>query len=454
MPETNGSALVRTRESLDNIRRHNGAVNAMITVTEDAALADAEKADAAAADGRWLGLLHGMPIALKDNISTAGVRTTSGSLFFKDHVPNEDAPVVQCLRAAGAVFVGKATMHELAFGIRSQNPVSGACHNPWNLDHIPGGSSGGSGAALAADMCQGALGTDTGGSVRVPASMNGITGLRPTHGRISIRGITPVSVAHDTVGPMARRVEDVARLFAVLATYDPLDLQSRDQPLENFLPTLGQGVKGLRIGVPKNHYFEDLDPEIEEAVRKAIEVLEGLGAETREVFIEGAEEAHQWAVTMIYSDIVAEFGDRLKNQPDMFSDQVRERMNTGFQYSGGDYARALRAREAWRRELRRIYDEVDVVISPTVPGEPGLIDDSRNLLDATHDATRFTYGGALASVPGLSLPCGFTRAGLPIGMMLEAAWWNEPTLFRAGYAYQQATDWHLRKPPILEEANP
>ncbi len=452
MPDTTASALARTRESLDNIRRHNGAVNAMITVTEDAALADAERADGAAAQGRWLGLLHGMSIALKDNIDTAGVRTTSGSLLFENHVPNHDAPVVQRLRAAGAVFVGKATMHELAFGVRSQNPVSGSCHNPWHLDHIPGGSSGGSGAAVAADMCQGALGTDTGGSVRLPASINGITGLRPTHGRISIRDITPVSVAHDTVGPMARRVEDVARLFAVLAAYDPQDLQSRDHPLENFLPNLDRGIEGLRIGLPKNHYFEDLDPEIDAAVRKAIEVLEGLGAETREIFVEGAEEAHHWAVTMIYSDIIAEFGERLKTRPEMFSDQVRERMMTGFQYSGADYARAMRAREAWRRELRRIYNEVDVVLTPTMPGEPGMVDDSRNLLDATHDATRFTYGGALASVPGLSLPCGFTKKGLPIGMMLEAAWWNEPTLFRAGYAYQQATDWHLKRPPILAEA--
>ncbi len=451
--EADASALAQTQTSLDNIRRHDGAINAMITVTEDAALAEAERADAAAADGRWLGLLHGMPVALKDNIDTAGVRTTSGSLFFKDHVPNADAPVVQRLRAAGAVIVGKATMHELAFGVRSHNPVSGICHNPWNLDHIPGGSSGGSGAALAADMCLGALGTDTGGSVRCPASMTGVAGLRPTHGRISIRGINPVSVAHDTVGPMARRIEDVARLFAVLAAYDPLDVQSHDRPLENFLPSLGESIEGVRIGLPKNHYFEDLNPEIEAAVRKAIEVLEGLGAETRDVFVEGAEEAHQWAVTMIYSDIIAEFGERLKNQPEMFSDPVRERMMTGLDYTGADYAGAMRAREAWRRTLREIYDEVDVVLSPTIPGEVAPIEDSRNLMDATHDATRFTYGGALASVPGLSIPCGFTARGLPIGMMLEAAWWNEPTLFRVGYAYQQATDWHLKRPPLLEQAS-
>ena len=198
----------------------------------------------AADEGRWLGLLHGMPIALKDNIETAGVRTTSGAAYLADHIPNSDAPVVGRLKAQGAVLIGKANMQELAWGVVSTNPVVGQCRNPWNPERIPGGSSGGSGAVVAAEMAAAALGTDTGGSVRIPASMTGVAGLRPTHGRISIRGITPVSVAHDTVGPMARSVADVARLFAALAAYDPLDPVSRDLPLGNFLPRLDDGIEG------------------------------------------------------------------------------------------------------------------------------------------------------------------------------------------------------------------
>jgi aspartyl-tRNA(Asn)/glutamyl-tRNA(Gln) amidotransferase subunit A len=449
MNETRGAGEA-TEACLGNIERHNGAVNAMITPLPDAARSEAAAADRAASEGQWLGLLHGMPVAIKDNIDTAGVRSTSGSLLYENNIPNSDAPVVSRLRAAGAVIVGKATMHELAFGVRSNNPISGQCHNPWNLDHVPGGSSGGSGAAVAAEMCIGALGTDTGGSVRVPASVNGVTGLRPTHGSIPISGISPVSVSHDTVGPLARRVEDVARLFAVLCGFAADDPQSRERQYENFLPALGQGIAGIRIGIPSRFYYDDLLPEVEAAVRAAAQVFEGLGAELREIAIEGAEDAHRWTATIVYADMVALHGEAIKSRPEMFSDQVRERIATGFAHTGADVARALGARDAWRRTMRNVYDEVDMTLVPTIPGEVPPIEDSRTLLDATHDATRFTYGGALAAIPGLSLFCGFTNGGLPIGVMLEAAWWNEPLLFRAGYAYQQETGWHLRRAPILD----
>ena len=450
MPNAPTTAVARARANFDHIRRHNGAVNAIMTVTEDAALADAERADAAAAEGRWLGLLHGMTVAVKDNIDTAGVLTTSGAMFLADHIPNADAAVVQRLRTNGAVIVGKATMHELAFGIRTENPVAGVCRNPWALDRVPGGSSGGSGAAVATDMCVGALGTDTGGSVRLPAAMTGVVGLRPTHGRLSIRGILPVSVTHDTVGPMARRVEDVARLFAALAGHDPLDPQSREGALENFLPTLGEGIEGTRIGIPKSFYFENLNADVERGVRAAASVLESLGSVLEEITLKGADRAHAWAQTIIYSDICAVHADRFENHPEQFLASVYERMKAGSDYTGVDYARALRAREAWRETLRRVFESVDMVLMPTTPGEPPPLDDSRTLKAATDDATRYTYGGALAGVPSLSLPCGFTSAGLPIGVMLEAAWCGEPLLLRAGVAYQGVTDWHRRRPPILE----
>ena len=447
---------LRAREAVEDCLARtealNPALNAMITTTAEAAREAADACDRAAAEGRWLGLLHGLPIALKDNIETAGVRTTSGAAYLADHIPNRDAPVVARLKAQGAVPTGKANMQELAWGVVSTNPVAGQCRNPWNPARIPGGSSGGSGAAVAAGMAEAALGTDTGGSVRIPAAMTGIAGLRPTHGRISIRGITPVSVAHDTVGPMARRVADVARLFAALAAYDPLDPVSRDLPLGNFLPTLGDGVAGVRVGLPRNFFFEDVDAEVEAAVREGARTLESLGARLVEVTLAGAETAQRWTTVMAYADACAYHRERLDAGPGAISRPVYERMMLGRDFGAVDYAEAMRGREAWRRTLAEAFETVDVLLAPTTPRPAPPIADDRSLHRATQEATRFTYGGALASIPGLSVPCGFSADGLPIGMMLEAAWGAEPLLLRVGHAYQTATDWHLRRAPCLDPA--
>ncbi len=444
------AARVAVEHCLAQIERLNPTLNAMITTTAEAALEAADICDRAAAEGRWLGLLHGMPIVLKDNIETAGVRTTSGAAYLADHIPNRDAPIVDRLKDQGAVLIGKANMQELAWGVISTNPVVGQCRNPWSPDHIPGGSSGGSGAAVAAEMAEAALGTDTGGSVRIPASMTGIAGLRPTHGRISIRGITPVSVAHDTVGPMARRVADVARLFAALAVYDRLDPVSRDLPLENFLPRLGESIEGVRVGLARNFFFEDVDRKIEAAVRDGAEMLESLGASLVDVTLAGAETAQRWTTIMAYADACAYHKERLDAGPGAISEPVYERMMLGREFSAVDYAEAMRGREAWRRTLAETFRTVDILLAPTTPQPVPTIADDRSLHRATQDATRFTYGGALASIPGLSVPCGFTASGLPIGMMLEAAWGAEPMLFRVGHAYQMATDWHLRRAPRLD----
>ena len=444
--------LHNARENLETaltaIERHDEAINAMITVTADEARRAADAADHAAGQSRWLGLLHGMTMAIKDNIQTAGVRTTSGSLHFKDVVPILDAPVVQRLKAAGAVLVGKATMHELAFGIRSDNPVSGQCHNPWDLTKIPGGSSGGSGAVVAAGMAQGALGSDTGGSVRLPAAMNGIAGLRPTHGRVPNQGSTPVSAAYDTIGPMARRVEDVARILAVIAHDEPGMGPTRMPGLGNFLPTLNDGVAGLRLGLPRNHYFEDCDNEIADAVMAAVGKLEALGATVVEIDVDGAEATHHWATIQIYADACAFHRERLDQQPELFSRSVLERMLVGRSFSAVDYAEATRAREAWQATMAALFQDIDVMVSPTTPAPPPPIVEDKSLLEATRDASRNTYAGGFGAYPGLSLPCGLSRAGLPMGMQLEAEWWREPMLLRAGMAYQAVTDWHLAEPPL------
>ena len=428
------------------------ALNAMITTTAEAAREAADACDRAAAEGRWLGLLHGLPVALKDNIETAGVRTTSGAAYLADHIPNRDAPAAARLKAQGAILIGKANLQELAWGVVSTNPVAGQCRNPWNPARIPGGSSGGSGAAVAADMAEAALGTDTGGSVRIPAALTGIAGLRPTHGRISIRGITPVSVAHDTVGPMARRVADVARIFAALAAYDPLDPLSRDLPLDNFLPSLGDGIAGVRVGLARNFFFEDVDDGVEAAVREGARTLESLGARLVDVTLAGAETAQRWTTIMAYADACAYHRERLDAGPGAISRPVYERMMLGRDFGAVDYAEAMRGREAWRRTLAEAFETVDVLLAPTTPRPAPPIADERSLHRATQEATRFTYGGALASIPGLSVPCGFAADGLPVGMMLEAAWGAEPLLLRMGHAYQTATDWHLRRAPCLDPA--
>lgn len=444
------SAVSAIETCLENIRLYNETINAVVTYDPGSAMECAKKADEALKEGHWLGLLHGMPITLKDNINTAGMKTTSGATFLSEHVPNKDAEVVRRLRDAGAIIIGKANMQELAFGVVTTNPVFGQCRNPWNPKHIPGGTSGGSGASIAAEMCQGSLGTDTGGSVRIPASMTGVVGLRPTHGRISLHGVMPASLSNDTVGPMARTVSDVARLFAVLEGYDPADPVSRDQPSENFLPTLGTGINGIRIGVARDFHYRGLNADVEQCVLDGIKIFESLGAIVKDIDLPNAELAQDWNIVQIYGDLCAQFKERLERDPDSISPRVRARMMLGKSFSAVDYAESMRGKEIWRQTLKSVFsDEVDMILAPTVPFSPPEISGEEDLHEATRDAARFTYGSALSGHPGLSLPCGFNKGGLPIGLMLEASWWKEPLLFRAGHAYQQETTWHLQRPEIL-----
>jgi len=442
-----GESEAATAACLAAIERQNGKLNAMITVDAAGALAQARAADRAAAEGRWLGLLHGLPVAVKDNIDTAGMRTTSGSLFFKDRVPNADAPVVARLKRAGAVILGKATLHELAFGIRSTNSVVGPCRNPWNPARVPGGSSGGSAVAAATGMCQLALGSDTGGSIRLPAAMCGIAGLRPTLGRVPNTGATQVSATHDTIGPMAVGVADLARCFAVLAGADAADPVSVAQPLPNFLPRLDDGIAGRRIGIPRNHYFTSCDAGVARLVMDAARVLERLGARLVECEVPGAEDIQRQMTVVVYVDACAFHASRLDQGRHMFDGQTYDRMITGRDYSAVDYANAMAAKRAWKATLARLFQEVDMLLTPAVPTAIPPVEDDRSLLEATRDATKTSYGGAFGELPGLALPCGFTADGLPTGLQLEAAWWQEPLLLQAGQAYQGATDWHRRRQP-------
>jgi aspartyl-tRNA(Asn)/glutamyl-tRNA(Gln) amidotransferase subunit A len=442
-------AVDQLNRCLAEIDHWNPSVNAMITVDASGAMAAAQAADHARSLGNYLGPLHGVPIAVKDNLDTAGLRTTYGSGFFNDHIPQRDATVVSRLRKAGAVIVGKCTLHEFAFGVRSNNPVIGQCKNPWDTTKIPGGSSGGSGVAVATGMAQMALGTDTGGSVRIPAALNGVTGLRPTLGRVPNTGCMPVSETHDTVGPLARTAYEAAVLFSVIAGFDPLDPISENTQLPNFLSQLSGDIAGIRIGKPRNHYFDGLEPDVALAIERSIEELKSLGAVIVDVEVPGAELAHLSATHMIYSDACATHEHRLLKGGDEWSAQTLERMRMGLAYDGMQYARAMRHREAWCRQMQNLFNKVDILLSPTTLTTAPLIDDHRNLYEATRAVTANTYAGAFAKLPGISVPCGYSSSGLPIGLMLEAAMWQEPLLFKVACAYQSITDWHMRHPPKI-----
>ncbi len=443
-------ATALTEAYLRRIDELDGLVGAYITVTADTALAEAAARDEALARGEEPGPLHGLPVALKDNIDTAGVRTTCGSNFFTDHVPDEDAEVARRLRDAGVVLLGKTALHEFAYGATTQNVHHGNCRNPWDLSRIPGGSSGGSGAALGAELCAGALGTDTGGSVRIPAALNGATGIRPTIGRVSNRGVFPVSWTFDTVGPMARSIEDVAAILQVLAGFDPGDPVSVDYPSEDFEQALRGEVDGLRIGIPTNFFFDDVDPEVEAAVLRVADHFAELGAAVDEIEIPGAAESVTVTTRMIWSDALAVHRERLETEPERFGEDVRRRLPLGFDVSGADYAAHRQYGREWTRQVEQLFEDVDIVLSPlsaiVAPEAEGA-----EMIETTVRLTVFTYGWSLAGIPALALPCGFSSDGLPISAQLAAARWSESTLVRAGAAFQRDTDWHLGTAPLTAQ---
>jgi aspartyl-tRNA(Asn)/glutamyl-tRNA(Gln) amidotransferase subunit A len=440
------SSTDATRGYLARIERLDGLVGAFITVDAEGALEQARAADESFAAGSPLGPLHGAPFALKDNIDTAGLRTTAGSGFFADRVPKEDAEVTRRLRAAGGVVLGKVTLHEFAYGATNQNPHFGPCRNPWDLSRVPGGSSGGSGAAVAAGFCAVALGTDTGGSVRVPAALNGVSALRPTHGRVSNRGVFPITWSFDTVGPIAHSISDLAPVLDVLSGYDADDPHSIDAPTSSCTNALEQGVEGLRIGVPRNFFFEDVDADIVALVRAAADVLADLGAELEEIELPGAETAVEIATMIIRSEAFAIHRERLAEQPELFGEDVRRRLLLGEAISAADYAARRQQGRLWRRTVDRAFDRVDVILSPST-GTTAPPADSE-MIETTQRLVRLTYAWSLAGLPAASIPCGFSATGMPVGLQLAAARFREPVLCRAGAAYQTATDWHLHAPSL------
>ena len=439
------SPVALTRAYLERIELLNPRINAYITVTAEEALAQARALEAELASGRNRGPLHGIPIALKDNIDTAGIRTTAASAVYADRVPSENAPVVDLLREAGAVFLGKLNMHEFAYGGTCVVSHYGPIRNPWNLDYTPGGSSGGSGAAVAARMCAGALGTDTAASVRYPASCCGVVGLKATHGLASIRGIVPLSEMHDHVGPLARSVTDCWLMMQPLQGFDPLDpvsVRSERKPIQGQMP---RDVAGLRIGIPRAPFFVDLDPEVDQAVQRAIAVLKGMTRGSVDVELPAVD---SWTVLIAetyhyHARLVADPATRALYKP-----VTLERIMSGSNISATDYIESRRRMTIARNTIGDKFADVNVLVTPTMVRPPPTVEAALASGSEDRDTIRNTLPFNVFGIPTLSVPCGFTRAGLPIGLQISAPRFEEGRLFALAQAYEQATEWHRREPPV------
>jgi aspartyl-tRNA(Asn)/glutamyl-tRNA(Gln) amidotransferase subunit A len=415
-------------------------ITAFATLTPDLATKAAERAEAEIAAGNYRGPLHGIPVGIKDLYETAGVATTSSSKVRADYIPTQDSAVVEKLFAAGSVMVGKTHTHEFAFGA-----VTPTTRNPWDLDRMPGGSSGGSGAAVAAGECFLGMGSDTGGSIRIPASVCGTVGLKPTYGRVSRRGVASLSWSLDHVGPLTRTVADAALVMNAIAGYDRADPASVDMPVPDFTAQLD--VAGLTIGVPTNYYTERLDPEVAAAVSAAIAVLVEQGARTREIEIPLPQYIlpTEWAIML--PEASAYHQEMLRDKADLYTEDVRLFLEVGELVLATDYIKALRARTLIQQRWRDMFADIDVLIAPTLTTPALPVDDPQvtwpdgSTESATDSYVRFSAPANVTGLPALSVPCGFTGTGLPVGMQIIGKPFAEPLLLGVGQAYESATNW-------------
>ena len=455
---TEASRLIRARQLspvelteayLASIERLEPQVNAYVTVTAERALEQARALEAELEDGRWRGPLHGIPIALKDNIDTAGILTSAAGAVFADRVPDEDAEVTRRLDAAGAVLLGKLNMHEYAYGGTSSITHYGPVHNPWNLAHIPGGSSGGSAAAVAARMCAGALGTDTLASIRLPAAYCGVVGFKPTHGLSSIRGIIPVSESLDHVGPLTRTVGDAALLLGAIAGYDPLDPVSIRAPIPDYPAALYRSAATLTIGLAGDRYFTALEPDVEAAIDEALAVLRNITAATRSVRLPTPPD-----FAVLLAEAYAYHKPYLDNPATrrLYDPVTLERLLAAGEFPTEDYYAARRELELVRNAVDDVFNDVDLVVTPTAPGLPETIANAQNPEEASgaEPSVRNTYPFNLYGIPTVSVPCGFSRSGLPIGLQISGPKLGELDVLTLAHAYEQVTAWHRRRPALLD----
>jgi aspartyl-tRNA(Asn)/glutamyl-tRNA(Gln) amidotransferase subunit A len=430
---------------LARIQIYNPKVNAFITVLREQALKQAKEAEADLRAGRSRGPLHGIPIALKDNIDTAGIRTTAASAVFDDRIPKEDAEVVTRLKAAGAIFIGKTNLHEFAFGGTSATSYFGPVRNPWALDRNPGGSSGGSAAAVSADCCYGALGTDTGGSIRTPSSYCSVVGLKPTYGLVPIRGIIPLTLSLDHCGPITRTVEDAALMLNALAGYDRLDITSVEHVKEDYVARMKQPVSGLRLGVPRAPFFDWLDADVAKSVDDAIAVLAKLTKSVKDVTLPPTGNLSLNGETFAYHEEYYAHGAGRYQIP------TRRSLQNGGNLKAADYIRSLWKLELIRRTIDDAFTDFDLVVLPTRRHTPRTVDASikREESDKPRNPELENTGQFdVYGIPAISVPCGFTSAGLPVGLMIAGPRFSESRVLALANAYERATEWHKRRPPL------
>jgi len=460
-----------TSSVFNRIRKVEGQVHAYVSLTEDLALQQAEEADKRIKRGEMT-LLTGIPIALKDILCTEGIKTTCSSHILESFIPPFDATIVKKLKAAGAVFTGKTNMDEFAMGSSTETSCFGVTHNPWDLTRVPGGSSGGSAAAVAADECIAALGSDTGGSIRQPASLCGIVGLKPTYGRVSRFGLIAFASSLDQIGPMTKDVEDTAILLNFLSGHDPLDSTSINLPVPDYTKSLKKDLKGIRIGIPEEYFIEGLDPEVREAIERAIQIMEGLGATSQKVSLPHT----RYALAIYYLIAPSEassnlarydgvkYGYRskeggglmemyLKSRSQGFGPEVKRRIMLGTYalsagYYDAYYRKASQGRTLIRKDFEEAFKECDFIVTPTAPTPAFKLGEKTKDPLQMYLSDIFTIPCNLAGLPGISIPCGFTREGLPIGLQLLAPSFKEEKLIHGAYAYEQATDFHLKHPKL------
>jgi aspartyl-tRNA(Asn)/glutamyl-tRNA(Gln) amidotransferase subunit A len=443
------SPVELTRVLLDRIEALDSTLQAYITVLPQRAMAAARTAEAEMLRGDYRGPLHGIPIALKDLYDTRGIRTTASSRVMADRVPSEDATTTARLDAAGSILLGKLAMHEFALG--GPDPTCGfpLARNPWNLAHIPGGSSSGSGTAVAAGLCMGSLGSCTGGSIRGPAAFCSLVGLKPTYGRVSRYGVVPLSWSLDHCGPMTWTVEDTASMLQVIAGPDPKDPTSSRAPVPDYSAALKEDIKGLTIGVPRHFFWADnpqIDRETLTVVDAALRTLAELGAQIEEVTIPTLHYTGAVQPAIMLSEAFAYHQRLLRSKPEEFGDMVRARFRIGGLLSSADYVQAQRLRNVLKREFATVLQKVDVIVSPTMSSPAPAF----ATVDGMTTARRPSFTGPynLTGMPAISVPCGFTAAGLPVGLQIAGKPFDEPTVLRMAYAYQQCARWFEKRPPM------
>ncbi len=429
---------------LDRIEAANGVLNAYITVTADQARAQAAESERRYRDGTTLGPLDGVPIALKDLIDVAGIATSNGMAVRRDTIAETDAEIVRRLKAAGAVLLGKLNMHEGALGAINDNIHFGFCHNPWAVGHTPGGSSGGSGAAVAGGLAAGAIGSDNMGSIRIPSAFCGIAGLKPTNDLVSIRGTVELSWTTGTVGPMTRGVNGVALLMSVLAGPDAKNPFSRQAPKAlEFTPPDEPTLAGFKVGLPEP-FSATPEPRVAATFEQALAVLTDLGAEIRPIEIEDLERSRKACLLIIEAEAAVSYGEYMDDPTVEFADDVRQQLDFGRALSSAKLVGAFRARGLLKRRVEAVFREVDVLVAPTTPCPAHSFDDA-----APTEVAAYMALANLCALPALSVPMGFTEAGLPLGLQIMAAPFQDPLTLRVGKAYEKATDWHLRRPELV-----